>query len=292
MEQNLIIYGINETEDPKVKENSKESTLNFLSDQMKLTFQIQDIWKAHRLGYRKEGYVRPMIIKVAYHVKETIMENLGMLKGKVNEKNQKPLFISEQIPQAVNEAKKQISARLASINKANEALPPAQRKKIQVQNEKILLDGQLMEPEITTPQPSELFLDGELQAKVDALNRELIMTNTIKIKHSEFVGLALKTNKIEQVKLAYKAAMQRFPSADHMMMAYALKENGQTKFGHCDDNEYGGGMIIRKTMAQEKSRDTAIFVMRRYGGIHLGYERFTTIESIVKEALHLLSQSA
>lgn len=287
MEQNLIIYGVEEPP-TDVRENCRKSVIEFLLEKMEIEVDPTEIWKAHRMGRRRVGVVRPVIVKLAYHVKDQIMENLGKLKGKVNSTTDKPLFISEQVPEAVTETKKQVAARLTGINKINDSLPKEKQQKIEVRNDKILLDGKVFDPEIKTPQPSELFLDSETQVKVNYINKEFVMTETAKVQNCEFIATAIKVNELEHIRLAYKAAMQRFPSADHVMMAYAFKDGEKFKHGHCDDNEYGGGMIVKKTMANAKAKDTAVFVMRRYGGIHLGSERFKAIEKITQEALKLL----
>lgn len=287
MEQNLVFYGINEV---KGKEICKKGVQEFLADKMQIEIDVQEIWKAHRLGMKREGFVRPMVTKVAYHVKDKVMENLGKLKGLRNEVTDKPLFISEQIPEAVSETKKQITSQLKILNSENDARPLAAKKKITVQNDKILVDGNVHELDITTPQPSELFLNLEQQKKVDEINKHFVMTETSTVKNSSFVALAVQTNSIEEVKTAYVAAVQRFPSMDHVMMGYGLKEDGVLKMGACDDSEYGAGTVIRKTLAAVKARNTTVFVVRRYGGLHLGPDRFATIESITRQAVELLRQ--
>lgn len=290
MEQNIIIYGINESSD-KTKENCRKSIIEFLQEHLEIEVEEPDIWKAHRLGYKKENFVRPMVTKLAYHTKEKVMQNLGKLKGKVNQINSKPLFISEQVPEAVTEARKQVSARLPAITRANEELPVAERKQIFVHNDKIVVDGKVVEPDIITPQPSELFLDAVLQKKVDEINQNFVMSDGVQVKNSEFIALAMKVDSTDTAKLAYKAAIQRFPAMDHVMAAYAFKENGTVKMGHCDDGEYGGGMVIRRSMAELKAKDTMVFVVRRFGGLHLGIDRFKAIETTSKQALRMLKQS-
>lgn len=52
-----------------------------------------------------------------------------------------------------------------------------------------------------------------------------------------------------------------------------------------------GGAAIRKTMAEERARDSTIFVIRKFGGLHLGFERFKTISLVAKKALYLLRQN-
>lgn len=291
MEQNLIIHGLEEV-DPKSKELCKETTITFLKNHLEIDVLPNDIWKAHRMGGRyQRGKVQPMIIKVAYHVKELIMENVSKLKDQTNDTTGKPLFISEQIPEGVMEAKKQTSACLKTLKDANEKLSDAQKKKIQIQNDRILIDGVLDEPEVRPPQPSDLFLYTEKQKQVDLMYSKTVMTEPVEVKNSQFVGLAVNTKSIKEVNLAYTAIAQQFPSMDHIMAAYSLKEGETIKHGHCDDFERGGGSAIRKVMAEQRARDTTIFVIRKYGGLHLGLDRFSLIKQIAKDSLFLLRQS-
>lgn len=185
------------------------------------------------------------------------------------------------------EAKKKVSSRLKTLNETNKELPNAEKKQITAQNDKILVNGIIDEQEISTPQPSDLFLDSESQKVVDDINKKFAMTDTTTVKNSSFVALALEVKLIEQVRVAYIAAAQRFASMDHIMMAYGLKENETIKMGSCDDSEHGSSAVIRRAMAKEKARNMAVFVIRRYGGLHLGMDRFTTIETIAREAIKL-----
>lgn len=82
--------------------------------------------------------------------------------------------------------------------------------------------------------------------------------------------------------------MQRYPAADHAMMAYALKEDEVLKTGFCDDREYRAGNRLKKLIFEKKARNTVLFVLRKYGGVHLGFNRFSIIERVAKLALNML----
>lgn len=138
------------------------------------------------------------------------------------------------------------------------------------------------------PQPSQLFLSAERQKTVDQLQAKFIEMDLKTVRNSEFRALAVKVHSIEETQLAYIAAAQRYPSVDHISMAYALRENSIVKTGFCDDREYGAGTKLRKMLFDQKAKNTAIFVMRKYRGIHLGFNRFEVIESIGKEAVAAL----
>lgn len=82
--------------------------------------------------------------------------------------------------------------------------------------------------------------------------------------------------------------MQRFPYMDHVMMGYQVKIDDKVHHGSCDDSEYGGGVAVDKHLYNNHLMDLAVFVVRRYGGIHLGYDRFRTIQRAADEAITLL----
>lgn len=300
MEQNIVIYGVDnsiEVEDPKMepprfsfKERCKHSALKFFTEIMRVEIEIEDIWKAHRMGPYKSDKVRPLILKLSYAAKDLVMENLTALKGRKNPKTQQTYFISEQIPEGVVETRKQVSSRLKTLKNTNEKKPKEQRATIQVIGDKILVNGEVDTPEVKTPQPSELFVDVETQAMLDEIQSKMVETTPEVIRNSEFTALALRVSSVQQVQQAYIAAAQRYPSSDHIMMAYALKEGDQLKAGACDDREYGAGSKLRNILFEEKSKNTAVFVLRKYGGVHLGFNRFAVIEKVAKNAINMLKE--
>lgn len=217
------------------------------------------------------------------------MEHIGSLKGKKNSKTEQVFFISEQIPEGIIENKKQMSDRMKILKEANEKKEP--KDKIQIINDKILVNDELDIPEIITPQPSELFVDPQTQKEVNQLQAKMIETEPITVKNSQFIGMALKVHSMKDVQNAYFGVMQRYPAADHTILAYALKDKGRLKQGGCDDGEHGASSRIKKNIFEEKARNTAVFVLRSFGGVHIGFERFKAIDQITKQAIQLLHES-
>lgn len=301
MEQNLIVHGIDDTlekEDPKretpmftFRERPKHAVLQFLKDILNIDIGLEDIWKAHRMGPSSKDKVRPMVIKVSYGAKELIMEHVSKLKGKTNPKTKQVLFISEQIPEGVTENKKQTASRLKTLKDNNDKKPVAERNKLQVIGDKILVDGVVDEPEVVTPLPSQLFPSIEKQKRIDAIQAKMIETEPLFERNSEFKAISLRVHSIEEVNLAYIAVAQRYPISDHISVGYALREGHQVKSGFCDDREYGAGTKIKNIIFDQKSKNTAVFVLRKYGGVHLGFNRFQIIESATKEAIRMLNAS-
>lgn len=299
MEQNLVLHGVDnsiEINDPKAdtpmftyKERCKHSAITFFKEKLNVDIEVEDVWKAHRMGAIQRGKVRPLVVKLSYSAKELIMENVSKLKGLSNPDTDQKYFISEQIPEGITELKKQTKHRAKILQEANDAKPKHERQKIQVIKDKILVDGKIEEPEISTPQPSQLFLEREEQKRVDDIQQKFIQTEPVVLKNSEFIALAIRVSSLEELNRSYVAVVQRHPSADHHMLGYAFKDQDQVRSGFCDDREYGAATRIRKAIFEMKSKDTAVFVLRKYGGVHLGFERFGVIENIAKQAINMLN---
>lgn len=300
MEQNIIIHGMDNSmelqdareESPRFtkKERCKYAAIEFFKATMNVNLEVEDIYKAHRIGPIKQEKVRPMVLKLSYAAKDLIMENIGSLKGKSNPTTKQVYFISEQIPEGCTEVQKQCAGRAKVLRDENDKKPKQDRSSIQIVNNKILVDGQVHEPDVKPPQPSQLFVDAATQQNINLIQQTLIETPVEVVRNSEFLAIAAKVQSIQETNLAYIAVAQRYPAVDHIMMAYAFKEKDKVKTGFCDDEEYGAGTRIRRVLFEERAKDTAIFVLRKYGGIHLGFHRFSVIETLTKSALKLLKQ--
>lgn len=126
--------------------------------------------------------------------------------------------------------------------------------------------------------------------RIDELQNQLLQTEEYTIKNSTFIALAAKVHSIQEVKDLYIATAQRFPSADHIMAAYALKEKGILKSGAVDDKEYGAASKIKNAIFETKTKNTVVFVVRFYGGIHMGFERFGAILHVTKDILRKIAE--
>lgn len=287
MEQNLLIHAIEEVSVPQ-NENCQDSVIKFLQEFLQVQIDEADIWKCYRMGVLRRARSRPMFVKLSFTAKDKIMDKVGLLKGKRNA-NEQAYFISEQVPEGVAEVRKQTSKRASALKKVEEKRPADQRREVKVVGDKILVGGSIDKPEVSTPQPFELFPGVEEQKKIHAVAAQIKESQPAYLRNSTFVGLAAKVHSVEQVNLAYKAVMQRFPFMDHTMAAYRFKDNHDNfHYGSCDDNEHGGGAAIARFLQQNQIKDTAVFVVRRYGGLHLGYDRFKAIEESAEAAIKLL----
>lgn len=287
MEQNLIFHAVEEADNPK-EEDCYETIRNFAEAYLQVELEETEIWRAYRMGEFRSDRARPIFAKLAYSAKDRIMENVSALKDKRNPHGQ-VRFVAEQIPEGIVEIKKNIGKRASQLRAIEEKKPPTEQRPIKITGNKILVGGFVEQKEVDTPQPMDLFPSADEQKKINGASRMLKEAEPLYAGNSTFVGLAMEVNSVRQTNLAYKAVAQRFPYMDHIMMAYQFKlEDGTIKYGACDDNEHGGGSCIGKFLHTNREKDVAVFVVRRYGGIHLGINRFKAIEKAAAEAIKLL----
>lgn len=292
MEQNLVFHAIEEAPDPSA-EDCYDTVAAFIQNFFGFEIDEADVWKAYRIGKPRVNRARPLFTKLSYYAKDRIMDKVGVLKGKKNVHGQ-VRFVAEQIPDGIVENRKFLGKEAAMIKKVEDKKPQEQQRPVRIMGNKIVVGGEVYKQEVVTPQPMDLFPSVEEQKRINIMAKQLKEAQPLYSYNSTFVGLAVPTKTIQEVQLAYKAVMQRFPYMDHVMMAYEIKsdDSKNIKYGSCDDNEHGGGEVLRKLIYNKKADNITLFVVRRYGGIHLGMDRFNMIEKAADEAYKLLRPQA
>ena len=73
--------------------------------------------------------------------------------------------------------------------------------------------------------------------------------------------------------------------ADHIMLAYRIKQGEDIKQGSVSNGEHFGDLEVMKVLVFQERVNVVLFVAYQYGGIHLGRCRFQLIEDVAEEAL-------
>lgn len=276
---NLVITGIIEDRD----ENPKWKVLEFFKDKL----QIQDnivLQNAYRVG---AGTDRPMVVELQKSQDKTkIYQKVGNLKGVKNTKK-KPYFVSDQLPEDLAEKKRQENV----VKSYNNKLPIANQLDMAFKKGELQVQGKRYEPPIAPPTPRQLVLPSEQEK---AINQQVeIFEGATRDKNSSyFIGYAARVKKIEQVEGAYRAVRREHPDATHVMCAFRFPGTNPTKsFGLADDGENGGARRILNKINQEDIFNIAVFVVRYYGGVNLGPDRFAFIETVALSAISELLDS-
>ena len=84
--------------------------------------------------------------------------------------------------------------------------------------------------------------------------------------------------------MAYKKFHQLAPEADHLIMAYKVRQYA----GYHDNGEHSAAKRIKNIMDDMNIQNTVVVVARVYGGIPLGKMRFVNVDRAARDALSLL----
>ena len=272
MSANLTITGILEEEN----ENCKELVLNFIRDIMKLECADDQLLVAHRLGENKEDSQCPMIIKCTYKLKELLLDNKTKLAKKTNTNDIK-YYINKQLPDQWNEEKREQREEIAKAKK--EAKKTKQEISIKMVNNKLLINNQPVIKHLMAPKPQDLFVDSNEQDKIEKI--KVHNSNALPVRKCSFTAYAVKCSSMTEVRRAYVKMRQIYTSAEHIPAAYQIK-NGE---GYQDDREFGASHKMLKTLQAHDVKNVAVFVVRFYGGEHLGPRRHEAIKQVVEEVI-------
>lgn len=273
MRRNLVINGIPE----KRGENLVWSVLEFFKKHLKIDRAVP-VKNAYRLGY---GQHRPAVIELEnVEDKGVIFQNVGHLKNVKNEEG-RSFFVSEQLPEEFAERRRQQGFIKAQNNK----LPTAEQLPMEFKKGDLYIENDRFQHPIRPPTVRQQVLPSAWEADLTR-KVEIFEGDTRDRDDSVFVGYAAKVDSVDLVQGAYMKVRQAHPDASHVMCAYRFPGNNPTKsYGISDDGEHGGGRRILKVLRDAEVFNCALFVVRYYGGRHIGADRFTLIEDVSKSAL-------
>ena len=277
MSNNIIIYGL--CQDEKGQDPT-QIVLNFLKTKLKMQLQDEEVEVAHRLGNKIGIKPRPMVVRCKSSLRQRVFEYTKHLKDEKNELNDF-YYIKLQLPEPLLTEKIEREEVLRKIQKANKNVPVDQQVPVEIKNKVLYVNKVPQKKHVTPPSIQDMYnIDAEMQSKIDSL--QCVYSEKEEEKSSVFRAIALKVKNTQEVRLAYKKAKQLFPESDHIVLAYAVK----TYTGYHDNGEHGAGKRMLQLLLNRCQNNTVVFVMRRFGGIHLGQRRFMYMEKVAKDALN------
>lgn len=132
------------------------------------------------------------------------------------------------------------------------------------------------------PGPLDMFVSREAQKKLDQI--DFAISKPKSHNSSQFIGLATRVYTVPQAQAAYQKVRQMYPSYDHILMAYKIDDHT----GYQDDGEHSAGLNIHKRIMLNRGHNMAVFVVRNFGGIHIGAQRFDCINTVADNAIDAL----
>ena len=279
MEKNLTITGIEEEKN----ENCKEKVIAFLKGKVEIDAGEDEILVAHRIGQYNPKAKKPRIIlaRCVPVLKQRIFKNMSNLKDNTNSSGDY-YYINKQLPEKYKEQNREIREIIKDQKAKDEALPPKDRSKIEVKNKKVYIDSIPVNKYIHPVEVCELFPESMEREKQDKL--KLATSDTVNVEGSNFVAYAIKTGQTQEVRRAYHKIRRTHPGATHVIAAYKLRSHS----GYQDDEEHTAGHKLVKEIERKKMINVAVFVVRDYGGTHLGHKRFSIICEAAEQALSRL----
>ena len=290
------------------KELCADTVLTFLRNTLQIDVEENELLAAHRVGRWNEKMTRPrlMVVRCKYHLKERIMNNVSNLKGITNDDGQK-YYINKQLPEQHVERNRKIKEQIRLQKEKDKHLPVKQKSSIEVINKTVYIDKQPAKEHLPALEIDELFpdeheLDKQMKIKIAS-------SDVVQEEGSTFIGYAVKSSNIQEVRRSNKKVCLLHPGADHIVVAYSIKQHrgyqddGEHSAGHKllrvlegdskkEDGDMNGDRDDEDAFQQAKSKkgkiNAAIFVVRLYGGVHLGGARFKIINKVAEEAFTCL----
>ena len=282
MERNITISGLEG--DIGAKEKCKENVIKFLKGEVEIDVTDEEILVAHRAGQFRKQQRRPriMIIRCTFALKERILSNAKNLKDKKNSLDEE-FYINKQLPEKITEQNREIRETVKEQKEKDKNLPTKDKAKIEIREKQVFFDGVKVKKHLQPPKPMELFPSADF----DKLEKIKLSSSDVESDEgSDFQAYAFKTGQILEVQRAYRKVRALHPSATHVIGAYFLR-SGE---GYQDDGEFSAGHKLLKNMKTYATINTAVFVVRAYGGTKLGYRRHDKIQQVAKQAIERIGK--
>lgn len=205
----------------------------------------------------------PFVVRVTTALQQRIFPNTIKLAEKQNA-NGCLVLVNPLLPDSLAEQRREIQKLIKDKKDSEKHLPKQQKSNFLVRGGRVFINGQQKRKILNVPDLRDLFVDSEEQ-----LNINKIKTKTVEdppIRGSKFRAVAVNVPKLNDVHLAYMKMFQPYPQADHIVAAFAT-ENEE---GFQDNGEFGAGHRVLAVITDSKLYQAAVFVIREYGGQHLG----------------------
>ena len=287
MSNNMIISGIPETPG----ENCKSKVYDFLISTMciprKYLYSHDNIIGeiridiAHRIGKlttyastasQKTKTTRPIVVKFLSRAgKDIVMSHRSNLKDK-------KFKVSDQLPNSMRER------RIAQIPSLIE-LRKIKDNKVTLNKDVLVCNSKVVQPKFSQ-NPLQPCRDLSKTVSFEQLEH----THSVSENKSVFQAHCKITNSLTDASAARDSLLQSQAVAqrDHLIYAYRIKDKDSEMIieGNSDDGEWNASIILANLLRKRDCTGVFLCVSRKFGGTHLGPDRFRIIEKVASEALN------
>ena len=230
-----------------------------------------------------------IVARINPTLKNEVFENIDSIKDLKNAANQ-PVFITDQQPEGLRTRRKYAKEMCEELQEANKGKPDKDKVKAVVKKDKLFVNNDLYKNPCPAPQPQEILeIDDDEMEKMEKMT--MVKTKPCGELGSTFRGLGVKITSRLELRRAYRKAKRAFPAATHVMCGYTFKKSKtENEYGKQDDGEHGGSHRILEAVKASNATNVAVFVVREFGGEHIGLNRFKHIKTCAGDVLKLLDK--
>ena len=207
--------------------------------------------------------------------KREILQAKGLLKGY---KGRDKVYINEFLPIATQEKRKRERKVIATVHEQNEDA------EVQYTKAGLTVQGTPYRKAVRAPSPAEL-VNMSVQELDKILHIQLKRGPAIKKQGSIFYAFYSPATTHQQIRDIYKKLKMTQPNARHIPCAYSIPGPAPNAQDYWDDGEPGSGRVILKLIEDNQWKDCAIFVVRIYGGVKIGGQRFGCYEYSARKVM-------
>lgn len=280
MRKNVIISGLDES---KNETNAQLQTKieHFIKEKLQVEQEVP--FKVyHRLNYTDGSECRPVIVKLTSVEHKILLLSHGPnLKGIRNQKN-RSVYINEQLPDKYAEERRYAQLWLAdNKNKSTE-----DQLQMKIHRNKLRINNQPYQRKVSPPSAAEILrMDSDELAT--ARKAPTVLGDSKLVDGSEFISYAVAASNVEDIRMAYRKLRSKYADATHIVSAFRLDPaNGPFNQEASDDGEHAAGRCLLKLLQDNQIVNAAVFIIRFYGGKHIGSARFDIFKQLAITALH------
>ena len=274
----LTITGLKEVKDEKCKETVKA----FFTNKLQLGEDDVPIQTAYRIGKKGNDY-RTMYVKLidSNHL-GLIFSKVSNLKDERND-NDKPYFINEQHTEKENEERRRIN----DLQQINRNLPLNFQRSMVKQGKKLRIGAEEYEKKVKPPTSEHVLLATDQEHEMLLKKKgSIIKGGELEEQGSKFIAYAVRATEFEQIQEAYKVIKSDHLGAHHLPCGYRIYgKNFPFLQDYSDDGDFACGRRILEVLKHHKVFNLAIFIVRYYGGTHIGPLRFELIKKLSNDIL-------
>ena len=254
--------------------DKKDARLQQVQDLLQYELGVYvDIEDTYTLG---DGTAKPVVITFdTANAKRKVFENKHRLKQLIGHDN-KPIFINDYLPAAVNERKRRERDVVRSC-KTEKNLPTEMTKK------GLKIGKSIYKKKVNPPSPTDI-LDMTPEELEAVLQIKTTKGPQLQELDSVFIPYSMDVKDHVTIRQAYHKVRLLNARARHVVCAYYLPGEHEKHYNrdYADDGEHGAGRAMLNAMVKACMTNKAFFVVRMCGQEKLGGSRLTSYVQAIK----------